>query len=1707
MEIIIPEGKMKNKIFTLCIFIIFCICFANVAFAAEADTVYLDGTGATEGAYADFKTAVSALPSGGTVIVSGDTAIGTSSAGVTLAAVGGKVTVTGENGAVLTLARSLTLASEIEFNNITIKNTHASNGRIIANGNKITMGEGVVTETIVDRYPSIIGGRASGTCKGSHVVIKSGTWFIVFGGSYGGTFNGDSTVDFTGGTVKAVITGGNRAGNFTGNATLNIGGSAVVEYNKDDENADYMGVIGGSMGLKSSTTAYIFSGNIAVNIFGNASVAANVLGASRYAHITTNGDITITVSENAALTRNIYAGGYYGGVTTGEGGIKVILKDNVTVGTNRYVCAGSLNAGTVTGNGRVEFYDNAKLIGAVYAGGYSGGFEGSTAAVLYGGEVTSTFSAASRSGSVSGTQSILLKNGTVGGEVKGDATIELDMDSVVNIGSCSGNIITTVPEGYELVTDGKTYSAKETGREIPTLLYVNGNASESGDGFSSASALKSLEEAVLLLENGGTIVVCGDVNIDREITLSAGDKLVITSVYGSEDYTSRAAIGVANNIILGVETEFNNIVLDRTAYGNDYIIAKGNVLTIGENVFCRNTLATNYISIVGGALSGNFAGSSNIIVKSGYFRNVIGGNYNGSFSGTSNITLLGGYYDNAIIGGTFMGNFEGDATVNIGGDAAMIYLSSTQGVIGSCCGSGSSAYTFTGDIKINLYGNCRINNSVYGAARYENVTTTGNVEITIKDDAFVYQNVYAGGYNGVLNGNTRLIMDSGWVGVNLAAGSRGGTVNGDTYLEVNGGKLNYYNTNHHSSMSDAPGEYNVSGGGLTGAVIGNTEVVINGGDIYGNVYGGGISTGAVSGNSTVTISGGSIMCGVYADGKAEGSVAGTKALNIDLSGGGSLSLGLAANVNSFTGGGSLTLFPEATVKADSLSGNIVLSINGIPQARAYITATSTDNASVTYTAQGSEIFAESVGETATEYKITSEGYFATTKVTFKHLDGVQIYMRASLATDSEKLVAASSSANETVFDIAPGIYNYVVYHAQDDYKRKYLYITGKDEEITLDFTSYTPKTGGGFEAGRFLENTEEIYNTYYNTEDLVGFEIPDTPYFANNRYGTRLFTSNAEMNAFVREKVAQCDYAYSYKLFTSPDGTAVPVVVFTNDTIPENGTLENTARIITENKDREIILVTAFVHGNEPSAGEGALAIISELCTDYGKSILNKNIGAIVIIPRLNPDGSKAFTRETPTAVGESNLNRDYAMLTSAEIQGVVRAYDLFAPTVTIDCHEAPLDPIWGESYTLSDIYDVGIMTGGALNTSLANATAAVKGDYNNRGTRALELVTDVLSGIESSGLRPYYYQTPMTHAGNATAYGLIKNSYSFLIEVPGISGGDAVFARRVFAQATAMKEIFELVANADGQIAAEVNSAKNALALSAQKFDINTPIVLQHAYTRHDSSTVLWNNPLVFADSTTVKADNSTKYYIQDVAVKYRSRPTAYVISADIAGVDKVLNVLDGQGIEYSLLDAGTTLTLKQYSGSAASATLGAANDVTFASGAYIIPVDGDNANLTASLFEPENIDSGDYIVTFAQSGYISASDIYRSEESFIAAKLGLSGTYIEAAIPAGKEFASALVDGVLYEDAAVEDSFVYLPASKSEFYRITLSFSDGTTETVSIGQLKGDADGDESITVIDVILLLRSLLNSENGFDMNGDGKFGLVDIIRVMKLAVSA
>ena len=1242
-----------------------------------------------------------------------------------------------------------------------------------------------------------------------------------------------------------------------------------------------------------------------------------------------------------------------------------------------------------------------------------------------------------------------------------------------------------VDDGYERIRMENTYMQRKIASAEPRTVYVDGTGQTEG-------AYTSLSAAVAEMPGGGTIIIAGNTVIAQSTVLPATGKLCITSKYENEDYTDVAALQFKANLTLGAETVFKDIVLERTLYtgGNLFIIAGGKPLTIDTGVVCLNYTGKPYLSVIGGNYNTDFVGESNITIKSGFFRNVFGGNHYGTFNGNSYVNILGGSYENAVVGGNFTDNFIGDAHLTFAGSASLLHTSGTQGIIGGTLGDvvGKNC-TFTGNIYMTLGGVCGINHNVIGASRNKNAFTKGNVEITIEDKAYAFYSIYAGGYINGLDGSTKVIVNGGDLNGSLFGGSYAGTVTGDTCIEVNGGKLCYYMVNMFSSFSSVAATKNVFGGGEKGSMVnGASTILLNGGSVYGDIIGGefeGVST--VKGASRVIATNGTVFGKIKAD-----------EADIDLSAGGTVSIGVSSDIRRLTGGGKLVLAPCSALTVGTVSGAAEVSINGKPLPVAYISAMNMDaSAQLQYTPQENEALIRD-GNT---YSIDFTGACRTTAVTVKHKAGFSIRLRPGKATTGSWLPANAETDTTAVFTLTPGLYTVTAVSDTNggNYKRKALYLDGRSAVCTLNL-EFDKLNAGGYDYKTASFHSDEMLEKYYKETDLAGYFQPDTPYF-NKRYGTSsVYTTNEEIAEFLRDKKTNCAYMHVYSVATSPYGYDVPLVLFTMDEIPEGATLAEAAAIVGRRKGRDILMINGGTHGNEPTGTEGTLAFISELCGNYGKTVLEgTNVGAVLVLPRMNPDGFKDWMRETPNPTLVDNLNRDYMALSSAEVSGIVHAYNLFMPTFVLDCHEALANPLWSEGQLQTDIYDAGIKAQCNLN-GYGDPLSVIYGDRTAATVDAERIAMQAISNLRSQGLRTYYYETGTGIVWNTNFFGAC-GSYAYLLEIPGITGGESFIARRTYAQLCGIRALVGIVLEMDGEMARKVEAARGEVTRGAQIYDGKKAVILSSAPSRAEKRRFEWNNPLVGADTTVRVKDNLTYMYDFDTAVRYRKLPTAYVFPADAEGVDAVLSLLDRHDIRYKKLDDGMTLALQSYSGTTADATLNAAADVTFANGAYLVPVDGACAYITALLFEPD-VDAGGAYCSFAQIGTLAVSDIYRMTDSYIAAKSGMAGTYKAIHIPEGKTLVSAAVDGVVYDSVAVEGSTAFIIAPAAAVYNVVLTFSDGSTETCPIGS-KYDFNGDEKLTIADVLLLLQSILDGKplDG-DVNGDGSVGLADVLALLK-----
>ena len=165
------------------------------------------------------------------------------------------------------------------------------------------------------------------------------------------------------------------------------------------------------------------------------------------------------------------------------------------------------------------------------------------------------------------------------------------------------------------------------------------------------------------------------------------------------------------------------------------------------------------------------------------------------------------------------------------------------------------------------------------------LVTTARAQSKIK----IHGNVYGGGDQAAVQGNTHVEINKGLYGGEIFGGGNGalnadGSVNksadigskydgtdgvhtegtlvegtGTTDVTINGGKFIVEQESSGVESGKLTNNHNVFGGGKLGAVDGNTNVVFNSGQVNGNIYGGGkgekghLEKARVKGATNVTV--------------------------------------------------------------------------------------------------------------------------------------------------------------------------------------------------------------------------------------------------------------------------------------------------------------------------------------------------------------------------------------------------------------------------------------------------------------------------------------------------------------------------------------------------------------------------------------------------------------------------------------------------------------------------------------------------------------------------------------------------------------------------------------------------------------------------------------------------------------------------------------
>lgn len=527
-----------------------------------------------------------------------------------------------------------------------------------------------------------------------------------------------------------------------------------------------------------------------------------------------------------------------------------------------------------------------------------------------------------------------------------------------------------------------------------------------------------------------------------------------------------------------------------------------------------------------------------------------------------------------------------------------------------------------------------------------------------------------------------------------------------------------------------------------------------------------------------------------------------------------------------------------------------------------------------------------------------------------------------------------------------------------------LYIPPQDRGQELRLTITPEEIGGnGWEAEQYYTYTDQVMS-YKPDDPALWPEYPEafsTPAFDTGR-AAHQYTTQEEMESYIRQLDDADDQMYVYCAGTSAYGKNVPLVIFTTTDLSGAATLEEAAALLCEN-GKLTIQYQGHVHGNEPAGGEAAMGMLKRLDGEPGKALL-ENVN-VYVIPRVSPDGAEKNVRKT--VAGNTDPNRDLFKLHEVEVRNIVRVAQLLDPTVVIDSHEY--------TATISkeeDNYaDIQISPG------------FVSDPQQELAKLSLDIVHNAFAAVQEQNLSYKYYQNTLNSENLTTFrdYFCRLGKLTFVLESKGINYGNVTLGRRTVSHMVSAWNIMTQVAD-DPQLYLDASERWEQATVEAGKtYEETDVVILQREKSKHpEYDLTIEYFMLGSGDRTSKKVATS----INDVILRSRTAPTAYVIPAGQDTTEAVLKLMDLHGISYSFVPAGTRMKLQQYTGTTELAELTAEQTVSFPKGAYIFKMAQKQAVILSLLMEPDATDMEGS--TLAQQGLISREDgkflLYRSIE-----------------------------------------------------------------------------------------------------------------------------
>ena len=834
------------------------------------------------------------------------------------------------------------------------------------------------------------------------------------------------------------------------------------------------------------------------------------------------------------------------------------------------------------------------------------------------------------------------------------------------------------------------------------------------------------------------------------------------------------------------------------------------------------------------------------------------------------------------------------------------------------------------------------------------VDNVDGMHMTVKSGT--WRNVYAAAYKEAVTGNVKLTVTGGRVANNIAP-SYSGNATGNVEMLISG-------VNSQTNICGTPG-------GSGAVVTGNVTITLGDGITANNIKVTKTASGKVTGKVTIIVDGDLSGVKNFVHGTSSGTAgstelilrSGTLAANpctfdqvtVDVPAGKTMTLsGCTVTADTAKTAGALAFAGAASLNVKSITGTLNCTMaDAVAQNHAYLSAPSGSNVQ----------FPANSGITENQGLWGFWGEFDEADfqgLVIRVASDVSVTLYTGLEDGTAVIpnyIGETEAVTSYYYKGLSGYYRYTVSGTGYYTITKNIYMS-EAKNATLTEVEATPgkMAGTGWETSSMSDLTDEANEMIMELTPEMREKYADvftTPVFTSGNADHQM-TTQSQMEDYLRSLNGADDDMYVYSIGKTQKNRDIPIVFFTRSDLSAATTLEEAAALM--GQDKPTILYRAQVHGNEPSSGEGALAVISRLDGAYGESVLDKV--NVCVIPRVNPDGAYNYNR---ALANKTDGNRDNLRLTTPEVQAFMHAYQVIMPEMVLDGHEFNLHNE-SESLTPGDVI-------------ISVGETPVNSDTFR--DLSLNLMNNAFDTMTANGMTYRYYSNYVNGANANVMCSFMgrQGTLAMLLEVRGIGYGLHYFERRVLSHVVSAESAITYIAENAAQVQVVVDAERQRIIDEGSIYNEEDQVILSTGNTSKPDMAIdiIYTNQ----DGTEKNVTSTPKEY--DTVKRSRIAPTAYVIAAGESYTADVLKLMDMHDISYEFLPAGTTILLQQYTGNATEAGLTEEKPVTFENGAYVFYKNQFRGITLSMLMEPDVDDLAENKGTLVQRGMVTNDAIYR--------------------------------------------------------------------------------------------------------------------------------